>query len=46
MRFNHFTGNGESAGPTFSDDPAVARLCATAFETVWQRAVPHEKFAV
>ncbi|MDY0816094.1 DUF6879 family protein [Kitasatospora purpeofusca] len=46
VRFNHFTGNGESAGPTFSDDPAVARLCATAFEAVWHRAVPHEKFTV
>jgi len=28
------------------DDPAVARLCATAFEAVWERAVPHEKFSI
>ncbi|MFC8449465.1 DUF6879 family protein [Kitasatospora sp. NPDC057223] len=46
VRFNHFSGEGESAGPSFSDDPAVAQLCATAFEAVWQRAVPHEKFTV
>ncbi|MBD0670351.1 DUF6879 family protein [Streptomyces sp. CBMA156] len=46
VRFNHFTGNGESAGPSFSDDPAVALLCATAFDAVWQRAVPHENFSV
>lgn len=46
VRFNHFTGNGESAGPSFSDDQAVALLCATAFEAVWQRAVPHEQFSV
>ncbi|MEU8919472.1 DUF6879 family protein [Kitasatospora sp. NPDC048545] len=46
VRFNHFTGDGESAGPSFSDDPAVALLCASAFEAVWERAVPHEKFSV
>ncbi|MFJ6136523.1 DUF6879 family protein [Kitasatospora sp. NPDC092286] len=46
VRFNHFTGEGQSAGPSFSDDPAVATLCAAAFETVWQRAVPHEKYSV
>ncbi|MEV7782115.1 DUF6879 family protein [Kitasatospora sp. NPDC088351] len=46
VRFNHSTGDGESADPSFSDDPAVALLCATAFEAVWDRAVPHEKFAV
>ncbi|RAJ34631.1 hypothetical protein K353_05277 [Kitasatospora sp. SolWspMP-SS2h] len=46
VRFNHFTGDGESAGPSFSADPAVARLCAAAFEVVWERAVPHEKFTV
>ncbi|MEU3563274.1 DUF6879 family protein [Kitasatospora sp. NPDC006786] len=46
VRFNHFTGDGESAGPSFSDDPAVALLCATAFEAAWERAVPHENYTV
>jgi hypothetical protein len=26
----------------WNDDPAVAKLCATAFESVWERAIPHE----
>ncbi|WP_432277652.1 DUF6879 family protein [Kitasatospora brasiliensis] len=46
VRFNHFTGDGESAGPSFSDDPAVARLRSTAFASAWERAVPHEKYSV
>ncbi|MFF2748527.1 DUF6879 family protein [Kitasatospora sp. NPDC058048] len=46
VRFNHFTGDGESAGPSFSDDRAVALLCATAFEAAWERAVPHENYTV
>ncbi|MFF7632561.1 DUF6879 family protein [Kitasatospora sp. NPDC008050] len=46
VRFNHFTGDGESAGPSFSEDPAVAQLCATAFESAWERAVPHEMYSI
>jgi len=41
---NHFTGDGESAGHEIVNDPAVAKLCATAFEAVWERAVPHEEY--
>ncbi|MFD7829874.1 DUF6879 family protein, partial [Kitasatospora sp. NPDC059803] len=46
VRFNHFTGDGGSAGPTLTDDPAVAKLCAVAFEAVWERGIPHEKYTV
>ncbi|MDH6107917.1 hypothetical protein P3T36_006376 [Kitasatospora sp. MAP12-15] len=48
VMFNHFNGDGDWADPedTVSDDPAVAKLCAEAFETVWERAVPHEQYAV
>ncbi|MFF3004566.1 DUF6879 family protein [Kitasatospora sp. NPDC057940] len=46
VRFNHFTGDGSSAGPTLTDDPAVAKLCAAAFEAVWERGIPHEKYTV
>ena len=42
--FNHFTGPGGWLGNTTSDDPAVARLCSDAFESVWQLATPHEEF--
>jgi hypothetical protein len=41
---NHFTGNGESAGSEVIEDPALAKFCATAFEAVWERAVPHEEY--
>jgi hypothetical protein len=48
VMFNHFTGEGDWADPedTVSDDPAVAKLCAEAFETVWDQAVPHEQYTV
>src|SRR5213078_2293926 len=32
---NHFTGEGESADHDVLEDPALAKLCATAFEAVW-----------
>jgi len=39
--FNYFGGDGGAAGTELRDDPAVVSLCATAFEAVWDRAVPH-----
>lgn len=46
--FHFFTGDGDWADPGFevTEAPAAVQLCATAFETVWERGVPHEKFAV
>ncbi|MGW7413163.1 DUF6879 family protein [Streptomyces sp. NPDC054863] len=48
VQFNIFTGAGDWAerGKQFTEDPAVVKLCTTAFETVWERAVPHEEFTV
>ncbi|MCQ8189557.1 DUF6879 family protein [Streptomyces rugosispiralis] len=46
VEFNHFTGDGASAGPSLSDDPDVVKLCSAAFESVWQRATPHGEFKV
>jgi hypothetical protein len=42
--FNHFTGSGGWLGNTASDEPAVARLCTHAFESVWELAIPHGEF--
>ncbi|MFK4065800.1 DUF6879 family protein [Streptomyces sp. NPDC029674] len=45
--FLHFTGEGElspEGDEERTTDPAVVRLCSTAFEAVWERAVPHEQF--
>jgi hypothetical protein len=46
VRFNHFTGDGASAGGEMCDKLAVAKLCASAFESVWGRAVPHDEYRV
>ncbi|WP_199546230.1 DUF6879 family protein [Streptomyces sp. N35] len=43
-KFNHFTGEGASAGPEPFDDPRIVKLCADAFEAVWERATPHEEY--
>jgi hypothetical protein len=44
VRFHHFSGVGEIIEDEMSDEPAVVRLCATAFEAVWERAVPHAEY--
>jgi hypothetical protein len=44
VRFSHFAGDGEFLDDELSDDPAVVRLCASAFEAVWERAVDHEEY--
>lgn len=42
---NHFDGEGESLEPELiTDDPSLAKLCLTAFEAVWERAIPHEQY--
>lgn len=46
IRWNHFTGDGGSAPGEISEDPAAARLCATAFEAVWDRAIPHDEYKI
>ncbi|WP_228447146.1 DUF6879 family protein [Streptomyces paludis] len=45
--FLHFTGEGELSPQGDEErtaEPAVVRLCAAAFEAVWERAVPHEEY--
>ncbi|WP_441247711.1 DUF6879 family protein [Kitasatospora sp. McL0602] len=46
VRFGHFSGDGEYLGENFTWDQSVAALCAGAFEAVWARATPHEKYSV
>ncbi|WP_329370136.1 DUF6879 family protein [Streptomyces sp. NBC_01483] len=46
IRWNHFTGEGASAGGELSEDPAAAKLCADAFETVWDRGIPHDNYKI
>jgi len=44
VRFGHFAGDGTVIGHELSDDPAVIKLCATAFATVWERAIDHKDY--
>lgn len=46
VQFNIFDGNGRWVQTDQSDDPAVTRLCAAAFDAVWERAVPHEVYSI
>ncbi|MEU3293033.1 DUF6879 family protein [Streptomyces longwoodensis] len=46
IRWNHFTGEGASAPGEISEDQAAARLCATAFDAVWARAIPHNEYKI
>ncbi|MFE2581147.1 DUF6879 family protein [Streptomyces sp. NPDC059378] len=46
VRWNHFTGEGQSAGGEITEDPATAKLCAEAFEAVWDRAIPHDQYEI
>jgi Family of unknown function (DUF6879) len=45
--FNHFTGDGEvpeQGDEEVTTDPAVVKLCSSAFEAVWERATPHAEY--
>lgn len=46
VRWNHFDGNGVDTEPEMSDDPAIAKLCASAFEAVWERGIPHAEYEI
>ncbi|MFG2515947.1 DUF6879 family protein [Streptomyces sp. NPDC048584] len=46
IRWNHFTGDGASAGQELSDNPTAAALCESAFEAVWERATPHDQYEI
>ncbi|WP_184503486.1 DUF6879 family protein [Streptomyces botrytidirepellens] len=45
--FHHFDGDAELAPDeeTVTDDPATVKLCSSAFEAVWERAVPHTEYS-
>jgi hypothetical protein len=44
--WNHFTGDGDLAGHELTDDPAVVKLCTSAFQTVWEWAIPHAEYRI
>ncbi len=42
--FNLIAGNGDWIGVEQSTDLAAVKLCASAFESVWVRAIPHDEY--
>ncbi|MER6677779.1 DUF6879 family protein [Streptomyces sp. NPDC000983] len=44
IRWGYFSGDGAMAGHEICDEPAVAKLCADAFDAVWSRAIPHQHY--
>ncbi|MQS10931.1 hypothetical protein F7Q99_01200 [Streptomyces kaniharaensis] len=46
VQFNVFDGDGHWVHTDETSDPNVAAFCSTAFEAVWDRAIPHEKYSV
>ncbi|MER7044360.1 DUF6879 family protein [Streptomyces jumonjinensis] len=44
----HFTGDGESAEDwmELTKDPKIRDLCVSAFEAVWERAIPHAEYKI
>ncbi|MFE8946313.1 DUF6879 family protein [Streptomyces sp. NPDC007856] len=46
VQFNVFDGEGRWVHTDQTAEPAVARLCSTAFDAVWERAIPHDKYVI
>jgi hypothetical protein len=40
----HFDGDGGWVAAEIVDDPEVIKLCASSFEAVWERALPHRDY--
>ncbi|GAB3124252.1 hypothetical protein GCM10027160_45460 [Streptomyces calidiresistens] len=44
VRFGHFAGDGTYLDQETTENPEVVGLCTSAFEAVWERAIPHERY--
>ena len=44
VRFGYFAGDGRYLEDEISDDPETVRICAEAFEHVWELAIPHADY--
>lgn len=44
VRFGFFAGDGTFLGHELTDDAKVVKACAEAYERVWERAIPHDKY--
>ncbi|MFB7609847.1 DUF6879 family protein [Streptomyces gardneri] len=46
VRWNIFSGDGHALDPDHTEDPAAIKLCAEAFQAVWELAVPHADYRI
>ncbi|MFG2111336.1 DUF6879 family protein [Streptomyces sp. NPDC048718] len=49
VQLHNWTGDGDwhpDEPKVWSEEPAVVKLCEVAFETVWERGIPHDQYAV
>jgi hypothetical protein len=42
--FNHFNGDGQMTGEELVTDADVVRACVSAFEAIWDQAIPHAEY--
>ena len=42
--WNHFAGDGSWVTEEVSEDPALAKLCVSSFDAVWERGIPHRQY--
>ncbi|MFE0273820.1 DUF6879 family protein [Streptomyces sp. NPDC058992] len=46
LRVHHFSGDGAVVEDEFTDDPDLVKHCLTSFESVWERAIPHDEYRI
>lgn len=46
LRVHHFSGDGAVVEDELTTDAETVKLCTTAFESVWERAIPHHLYTV
>jgi hypothetical protein len=44
VMWNHFAGDGSWLAQEATEDMALAKLCVSSFDAVWERAIPHEQY--
>jgi hypothetical protein len=46
VQFSHFSGDGEWVSVEQTSEPRTIGLCASAFEAVWKRGIPHGQYQI
>ncbi|KIF75730.1 hypothetical protein QR77_21250 [Streptomyces sp. 150FB] len=46
VEIHHFNGAGGFLEDEFPEDPKLVELCASSFERVWRRAIPHGQYEI